>query len=268
MTLLLLRFTLIGAAWALSYTSAFSPQYRPSARLISTTTTTTARSFSTRSSRLFVTSSVRATTANSTTATTFFDNVDHPPKIVDTKDFLETQDMEHRQHLEQLEKLVQQPLGVDVHIELTTPHPTENSVSTTSTTTKEEGFLSVIWRARLLLLGAAALYGTNFSVVKILGDTMPVGISASLRFGLAALATLPWLLQPPKDGSKLLLDFSKNEEQQPSKNMWERMQQVVSTSTVGAALAGFEVGMWNSVGYLAQAVGLETTDASKVIRML
>lgn len=96
-----------------------------------------------------------------------------------------------------------------------------------------------VWNARLLLIGAAALYGTNFSFVKLLGDIMPVGVSSTLRFGLAALATLPWLLQKGDENEETDVSFN-------------------------AALAGFEVGMWNSVGYIAQAVGLETTDASKV----
>jgi drug/metabolite transporter (DMT)-like permease len=96
-----------------------------------------------------------------------------------------------------------------------------------------------VWRARLLLVGAAALYGTNFSLVKLLGDTMPVGISTTLRFGLAALATLPWLID-----SKLLF-------------------QTNNDNARTAALLGLEVGLWNSVGYVAQAVGLETTLASK-----
>ncbi|KAG7354347.1 EamA-like transporter family protein [Nitzschia inconspicua] len=99
--------------------------------------------------------------------------------------------------------------------------------------TRDEGDL---WRARLLLVSAAALYGTNFSLVKILGDTMPVGISTTLRFGLAALATLPWLID-----SKIL----------------------TSENARTAAWLGLEVGMWNSIGYVAQAVGLETTLASK-----
>jgi drug/metabolite transporter (DMT)-like permease len=112
----------------------------------------------------------------------------------------------------------------------------EKSISSayTSDETRDEGDL---WRARMLLVGAAALYGTNFSLVKILGDTMPVGISTTLRFGLAALATLPWLLD-----SKLLSG--------------EKNAQT-------AAWLGLEVGMWNSIGYVAQAVGLETTLASK-----
>jgi drug/metabolite transporter (DMT)-like permease len=100
---------------------------------------------------------------------------------------------------------------------------------------RDEGDL---WRARSLLVGAAALYGTNFSLVKLLGDIMPVGISTTLRFGLAALATLPWLI-----------DFSN------SNNNNKNAQ--------AATLLGLEVGMWNSIGYVAQAVGLETTLASK-----
>ena len=96
----------------------------------------------------------------------------------------------------------------------------------------QEG-LSDIWKARLLLCGAAALYGTNFSLVKLLGDTMPVGVSTTLRFGMAALALLPWLVSNPKKDS------------------------------LTAAWLGFEVGMWNAIGYVAQAVGLGTTPASE-----
>lgn len=93
--------------------------------------------------------------------------------------------------------------------------------------------LTDVWKARLLLCVSAALYGTNFSVVKILGDTMPVGVSSTLRFGLAALVTFPWLLMNPKQGS------------------------------LTAAWLGFEVGLWNSIGFIAQAIGLETTPASE-----
>lgn len=62
---------------------------------------------------------------------------------------------------------------------------------------------------------------------------MPVGVSSTLRFGLAALAAFPWLVMNPKQGS------------------------------LTAAWLGFEVGMWNSIGYIAQAIGLETTPASE-----
>eukprot|EP00538_Stauroneis_constricta_P013192 CAMPEP_0119547542 /NCGR_PEP_ID=MMETSP1352-20130426/1638_1 /TAXON_ID=265584 /ORGANISM="Stauroneis constricta, Strain CCMP1120" /LENGTH=567 /DNA_ID=CAMNT_0007592489 /DNA_START=164 /DNA_END=1867 /DNA_ORIENTATION=- len=95
-----------------------------------------------------------------------------------------------------------------------------------------------VGRARLLLLASAALYGTNFSLVKILGDSMPVGVSSTLRFALATLATLPWLLPSDKDDASF-------------------------SDTLKVAWLGFEVGAWNSIGYIAQAIGLETTDASK-----
>ncbi len=109
----------------------------------------------------------------------------------------------------------------------------------------EEG----IWRARWLLVAAAALYGTNFSVVKLLGDEMPVGISTSLRFGLAALATLPWLVQ----------GFVPNLFDNNSKEVEQDLQD----RRIMATLYGLEVGLWNSIGYVAQAVGLETTLASE-----
>jgi hypothetical protein len=95
-----------------------------------------------------------------------------------------------------------------------------------------------VWNARILLLGAAALYRTNVSFVKLLGEVMPVGAMGTtcMRFRLAALATLPWIFAKPRENADM-------------------------TTTLAAALAGF--GMWNSVGYVAQAVGLETTSASK-----
>lgn len=116
-----------------------------------------------------------------------------------------------------------------------------------------------VWRARWLLVAAAALYGTNFSVVKLLNDEMPVGISTSLRFGLAALATLPWLVQGflPKfnlkandlDRSEIQLGIASSDQEYNSRVM--------------ATMYGLEIGLWNSIGYVAQAVGLETTLASE-----
>lgn len=104
--------------------------------------------------------------------------------------------------------------------------------------------LDATWRARGLLLAAAALYGTNFSLVKLLGDVMPVGISTPFRFGMAALATLPWLV-----GREDSIVGGNGTIQKANARQ--------------AAIMGFEVGLWNSVGYVAQAVGLETTLASK-----
>ena len=89
------------------------------------------------------------------------------------------------------------------------------------------------WSARFLLLGAAALYGTNFAMIKLLGDTMPVGISSTLRFGMAASVCMPWLVMNRKEDSPEV--------------SW----------------LGFEVGCWNAIGYIVQAIGLDTTEASK-----
>lgn len=113
---------------------------------------------------------------------------------------------------------------------------------------KKEGMSDVV-KARLLLLGASALYGTNFSLVKILGETgMSIGLSSTVRFGMAALALLPFLLR--------LQDESNGE---------NRFQKLFDPKSVEfqAALGGLEVGMFNSIGYVGQAVGLETTSASK-----
>jgi len=120
-----------------------------------------------------------------------------------------------------------------------------------------------IFVARLLLVAAAALYGTNFSCVKLLGDTMPVGISSTLRFGMAALATSPWLLGwgtgGGTDGDKQKISSSTT----TAAPFRLPTRETFQTPEWGAVVAGLEVGLWNSIGYVAQAVGLETTLASK-----
>ncbi len=116
--------------------------------------------------------------------------------------------------------------------------------------------LSDVWKARLLLLLSAALYGTNFTVVKSIDeiDGMSVGMASTLRFGFAALAMLPLLFAPIdaelKHGSGTNGDVLSK--------LWEE------PTRLSAGLAGMEIGLYNSVGYLAQAVGLKTTTASKV----
>ena len=92
--------------------------------------------------------------------------------------------------------------------------------------------------ARGLLIGAAALYGTNFALVKVMGEQLPVGLSTTLRFGIASLSTMPWLLRPTETPAE-------------------------ADTARGAAIAGFEVGLWNSIGYIAQAVGLGITPAGE-----
>ena len=135
--------------------------------------------------------------------------------------------------------------------DLSTIDGTSTKALSTTLTDNETGNADV-WRARLLLIGAAALYGTNFSLVKLLGDTMPVGISTTFRFGLAALATSPFLFgrttsKRSDEKTGVSVHAASNADDDIWKVLW----------------LGFEVGLWNSIGYVAQAVGLETTLASK-----
>ncbi|CAB9501638.1 EamA-like transporter family [Seminavis robusta] len=91
--------------------------------------------------------------------------------------------------------------------------------------------------ARILVLTASSVYGSNFAIVKMLDHEMPVSVSAMLRFGLAAtVVTVLTATCNAKGGRR-----------------GEPM----------AAVAGLEIGVWYCLGYLAQALGLESTDASK-----
>ena len=93
-----------------------------------------------------------------------------------------------------------------------------------------------IWVARGILLGVAVLWGTNFASVKYL-ETLcfhppcshPPSEAAFARFGLAALVSLPLLLNQRTD----------------------------------VILGGLECGMWITLGYIAQAVALSTISSGK-----
>lgn len=121
----------------------------------------------------------------------------------------------------------------------------EISSETSSEESLQTRLLGPVWQARLLLAVAAALYGTNFTFVKILNENVPVQIGTSLRFALAACATLPFLFLKgkSKNGSIDVIDID-------------------TGIDTGVLLGGMEVGMWNAIGYLSQSVGLETTPAS------
>jgi len=117
--------------------------------------------------------------------------------------------------------------------------------------------LNDVWKARLLLLLSAALYGTTFSVVKSLDEIIPVAVTSTLRFGLAAIAMLPMLLAPLSDEFE---NSIKNDDDGASPITYAFME----PSRLSVGLAGMEIGLWNSIGYISQAVGLRTTAASTV----
>jgi drug/metabolite transporter (DMT)-like permease len=114
--------------------------------------------------------------------------------------------------------------------------------------------LSDVWNARLLLLLSAALYGTNFTLVKSIDDIpgMSVGLASTFRFGFAALVMLPLLFTPLED-------------EEHTSIMTLAVEQPTTTTTRRSIIvAGMEIGLYNSIGYLFQAEGLKTTTASKV----
>ena len=116
-----------------------------------------------------------------------------------------------------------------------------------------------VWIARLLLLLSAALYGTNFTMVKSLDESLSVGISSTLRFGFAAFCMLPWLLAPIHEDLKTLA----KERMLKCKTDLE-MCSYEEPTRLAAGLAGLEIGAYNSIGYITQAVGLKTIPANKV----
>ena len=138
----------------------------------------------------------------------------------------------------------------------TSSYTTTASVDSVRNNLPKSFILSDVWKARMLLLLSAALYGTNFSVVKQLDEIMPVGVSSTLRFGLAAFAMLPLLIAPLSE------EFKNNVKNTASKTTYAFME----PSRLSVGLAGMEIGLWNSIGYISQAIGLRTTAASTVRR--
>lgn len=52
-----------------------------------------------------------------------------------------------------------------------------------------------LWISRGLLIGAAALYGTNFGCVKLLEETVPMSLAAALRFSVSVIPFVPTLMK-------------------------------------------------------------------------
>ena len=100
-------------------------------------------------------------------------------------------------------------------------------------------------QGRIIVLVAAAIYGTNFPVVKMLDDSLPLSISATLRFGLAAGVVAAIVLGKEDDD----------------------VEPLVAKERVLAMNSGMEIGFWYCIGYIFQAEGLQTVAAGKV-RML
>jgi drug/metabolite transporter (DMT)-like permease len=114
---------------------------------------------------------------------------------------------------------------------------------------------SIVWKSRALIILAASLYGTNHSAIKMMEDNLPLEIGTALRFFLAAMITLPFLLLKKKGDSSTTSDDDKS-------NFAIQQNDVnVNFNSNGALLGGAEVGFWNFLGYTSQAIGLQSTPA-------
>ena len=52
-----------------------------------------------------------------------------------------------------------------------------------------------LWASRGMLAGAAMLYGTNFGCVKLIEETVPMSLATALRFTVAVIPFLPFLMK-------------------------------------------------------------------------
>ena len=111
--------------------------------------------------------------------------------------------------------------------------------------------------ARVLILGASAVYGTNFAMVKLLDEQMPLAVSAALRFGLAATVVTTLVLQGEQR-------HDQQQQQHQSATTSHAVTKELKKERQAATWAGMEIGGWYCLGYLCQAMGLQTADASKV----
>lgn len=84
-------------------------------------------------------------------------------------------------------------------------------------------------QARLLLIAISAMYGTNFSCIKILDESLEPNLLALFRFSIAFMVFIPY---------------------------------VFKRDDIGLVKSGMSVGLFNSVGYFAQATALQTAAAS------
>lgn len=129
-----------------------------------------------------------------------------------------------------------------------------------------------LWQGRLLIIAAAAIYGTNFATVKVLDVSMTVGSAAAARFTIAAAAVcLPIWVQETTNhlrSSKQMVDVTASSIKLIKGDDDNTMYSNQTDGRWPATWFGAEVGAWYCIGYIFQALGLETVDAGKVRRML
>jgi drug/metabolite transporter (DMT)-like permease len=158
---------------------------------------------------------------------------------------------------------------------------TETESTTTAETTPEDTPSKLLNAnmGRLLILLAAALYGTNFGLVKMLDDQLHLAFSASLRFGLAAVIVTSalWIHERIQDRASSMSSHSRrhSDDNNISPLPLTILDDTTNSDTITidenhlsldrwkSLLRGLEVGIWYAVGYWCQAQGLSLVKASK-----
>eukprot|EP00802_Teleaulax_amphioxeia_P019514 Tamp_19752.p1 GENE.Tamp_19752~~Tamp_19752.p1 ORF type:complete len:401 (+),score=50.60 Tamp_19752:112-1203(+) len=93
---------------------------------------------------------------------------------------------------------------------------------------------ALVFKTRAILLGVAALYGTNFGSIKVMQESLDPSTAALLRFTLALGALSPFLLSTPRA-------------------LWK---------------PGVDIGIWVALGYVVQGVGLNNGSSASTAAFL
>jgi hypothetical protein len=93
----------------------------------------------------------------------------------------------------------------------------------------------------------------------MLDEQMPLAVSAAMRFGLAAFVMTSLVLSGEHNNN----NNNNKEKQSMNHHSMDHLSKEY-TERGPATMAGLEIGAWYCAGYLCQAMGLETADASKV----
>lgn len=121
-----------------------------------------------------------------------------------------------------------------------------------------------VLQGRIMALVAAAFYGTNFASIKILNDSLPVSLGASLRFGIGALAVSTVVLASERARDEKEAAHQYFQVYDAGEEVFPVSKAELYKERTDATFAGFEVGLWYSVGCIVQAIALLEVDASKV----
>ena len=121
-----------------------------------------------------------------------------------------------------------------------------------------------VWQGRVIVLAAAAIFGTNFATVKMLDQVVPTSVSMALRFVLAAVAISASVAWQHQSQQRQLEQANLDKVLVVAQDDTDKARRLLADEWMPAAWLGAEVGAWYLVGYLCQSYGLHYVAASKV----